>query len=207
MTVATDMQTLYFEQELLELNKRLDKQEIPNEPVLFYGSSSFRLWSTIKEDLGSEDILNLGFGGSTLRACAHYFEVILTKYQPKSLLIYAGDNDLGNGRTPEQIEEAFVTIMTKVNKFFGDIPVGYISIKPSPSKDHIQDLIIKANDLVVDKMTEYANAFYIDIYTPMLDSKGKSSPEYFEEDMLHMNAKGYAIWKKEIEQVKILWKY
>jgi lysophospholipase L1-like esterase len=33
----------------------------------------------------------------------------------------------------------------------------------------------------------------------MLDSTGEPMPEIFLDDSLHMNAKGYAIWKKKIE--------
>lgn len=40
---------------------------------------------------------------------------------------------------------------------------------------------------------------YIDVYQKMLNQQGQPIPEIFLEDSLHMNAKGYAIWKKEIE--------
>ena len=41
------------------------------------------------------------------------------------------------------------------------------------------------------------NVVFLDIYTPML-TNGKSRPELFLDDMLHMNEKEYAIWEKKL---------
>ena len=42
------------------------------------------------------------------------------------------------------------------------------------------------------------NTAFIDVYNKMLDANGKPIGEIFTSDSLHMNAKGYAIWQKEI---------
>jgi lysophospholipase L1-like esterase len=39
---------------------------------------------------------------------------------------------------------------------------------------------------------------FIDVYHSMLDKNGTPLPDIFREDNLHMNAKGYEIWKKLI---------
>ncbi|MFD2147649.1 hypothetical protein [Mucilaginibacter antarcticus] len=86
--------------------KRLEKlrTELSIEPeTLFYGSSSIRLWSTLVEDLNDLKPINLGFGGSSLAACTWFFDRVMDGYQPKRLVVYAGDNDLGDGRHPEEI--------------------------------------------------------------------------------------------------------
>src|ERR1700761_6083780 len=74
-----------------------------NAETLFYGSSSIRLWVTLDKDFEGYQPVNLGFGGSTLAACVWFFERIMAPYHPKRLIIYAGDNDLGDGRHPGEV--------------------------------------------------------------------------------------------------------
>jgi lysophospholipase L1-like esterase len=40
--------------------------------------------------------------------------------------------------------------------------------------------------------------YFVDLWKPMIGSDGVVFQDIFIEDGLHMNAKGYAIWKKEI---------
>jgi len=42
---------------------------------------------------------------------------------------------------------------------------------------------------------------YVDVFTPMLDAAGAPKQELFLEDGLHMNAKGYAIWRDLIAPI------
>src|ERR1700761_279364 len=81
-------------------------------PPVFYGSSSFRLWDTLATDFDPR-VLNLGFGGSTLEACDYFFDRLVSPLRPRSLLLYAGDNDLGDGRTPEQAFGSFLSLAHK----------------------------------------------------------------------------------------------
>lgn len=194
------MNITYFEEAITELKFNLSQQPDITDPVIFYGSSSFRMWTSVREDLKNNDILNMGFGGSTLEACDYYFEELLLSKSPKAMVVYAGDNDLGEGQLPEQIYNSFLSILDKVQKYFPSIPLAFVSIKPSPSKDNIQDRIERANALIEAKIKELSNVYYIDIYNPMLDKKGNSRPDFFVEDMLHMNKNGYKVWTDVISQ-------
>jgi lysophospholipase L1-like esterase len=42
---------------------------------------------------------------------------------------------------------------------------------------------------------------YVDVFTPMLDASGQVRRELFVEDGLHMNARGYSIWRGLIQPV------
>lgn len=186
--------------ELTELAGRMKTHPIPENPVIFYGSSSFRLWDpTIRQDLDSDRIINLAFGGSTLTSCRVFFNDIMSPYRTaKSMVIYAGDNDLGEGKSALAIHSEFLGILAKVEERFGQIPVFFVSIKPSPSKQSIIDRIIESNRLIQQESAARDNLHYVDIFTPMLTPSGESNPAYFEEDMLHMNQAGYQVWKSVI---------
>lgn len=57
---------------------------------------------------------------------------------------------------------------------------------------------MKANSLIREYLSKQQNNVYIDIFPQML-KEGKSRPELFVGDMLHMNAQGYAIWEKAVK--------
>ena len=184
--------------DLQDLAIRIKKHPVPENPVIFYGSSSFRLWDPkIRTDLDSDAIINLAFGGSTLVTCGDHFEKIMNPYpDAKAMVIYAGDNDLGDGSSALEVKEAFLRILEKVAKRFGQIPVFFVSIKPSPSKQSIFETIVNANRMIREETENRDNLHYIDIFTPMLTDSGRSNPDYFLEDMLHMNEAGYQVWTK-----------
>lgn len=172
------------------------RSTITTEPdTIFYGSSTIRLWNSLYNDFIVYKPVNLGFGGSTLAACVWFFEKIMTGYQPKRLIVYAGDNDLGDGRHPEEIFIFFQQLVVRANKRFGNIPCYFISLKPSPSRWHMADQFKFTNGLIKKEIELYDNNwFYIDIFNPMLDDAGYPKNEYFTEDGLHMSENGYRLW-------------
>ncbi|MEO8256119.1 MAG: GDSL-type esterase/lipase family protein [Acidobacteriota bacterium] len=161
---------------------------------MFYGSSSFRIWRTLAEDLGSFRAVNLGFGGSTLQACDHFFERLVLPMHPASLVVYAGDNDLGDGRRPEQVVDSFRALLAKVLRDLGSCPFGFVSIKPSPSRLALLPRIRQTNNAIRQELGRHPTAFFIDVFEPMLDRRGQLRPELFLEDGLHLARPGYDLW-------------
>jgi lysophospholipase L1-like esterase len=79
------------------------------------------------------------------------------------------------------------------------VPIVYVSIKPSPSRAHLMPVMVKANNLIKAFLNRQQKAIFVDVYSKMLQKDGTPRTDIFTSDNLHMNAKGYAIWKKEIE--------
>jgi lysophospholipase L1-like esterase len=169
-----------------------------HRPPVFYGSSSIRLWDTLADDLAPA-VLNLGFGGSTLEACDFYFSRLVPPVRPRSLLLYAGDNDLGDGRTVEQTLASFISLADKVAASLPAIPFGFISVKPSPARYPIIDRTRSFNELVRREIESRPAGYYVDVFSPMLNAAGKPSPQYFLEDGLHLNREGYRLWGRLLQ--------
>ena len=172
------------------------------QPV-FYGSCSFRLWTSLADAFDPRG-LNLGFGGSTLEACDYYFERLIQPVKPRSLLLYAGDNDLGDGRSAEDILGYFQSLADKVKNCLGTIPFGFVSVKPSPARYSILDEIYGFNQLVRREIETRQAAYYVDVFSAMLDPKGRPREEFFLEDGLHMNHKVYRLGSRLLEQYRNL---
>jgi lysophospholipase L1-like esterase len=169
-----------------------------NRPPVFYGSSSIRLWDTLAQDFDAR-VLNLGFGGSTLEACDYFFPRLVPPVHPRSLLVYAGDNDLGDGQSVDQVLISFRSLADKVKKSLGGIPFGFVSVKPSPARYSILDRIRRLNDLVRRDIESRPSGYYVDVFPAMLDQSGKPRAEFFLEDGLHLSREGYQLWGRLLE--------
>jgi lysophospholipase L1-like esterase len=168
--------------------------------TIFYGSSSIRLWNTLYQDMAHVKPVNLGFGGSTLAACVWFFDRLMMPFSPKRLVVYAGDNDLGDGRSPEEVFLFFQDLVTKVRARFGSsMPCYYVSLKPSPSRWQIVDKFKRANNLIESEiMKQNDNWRFINIFEAMLDSNGIPDKQYYGDDGLHLTAEGYLVWTRVI---------
>jgi lysophospholipase L1-like esterase len=191
---------LWYENEVQRLEK--EKGQLTYDPkLLFYGSSSIRLWDSLNEDFSPYQPVNLGFGGSTLAACVWFFDRLVAPYRPKSIIVYAGDNDLGDGRHPEEVFIFFRQLVACSRERFGDIPLAFISIKPSITRWNILDSIRYANKIIEAEITKQGgNLHFINVYNKMTDNAGYPKREFLDPDGLHMSQKGYALWKEIIGQ-------
>jgi lysophospholipase L1-like esterase len=167
----------------------------PAHPVVFTGSSSVRLWTTLATDFPGVPVLNRGFGGSHVRDAVWHADEVAVRYRPRRILIYAGDNDVFDRRTPQQVLADFRAFVARVHRDLPRTPIAFIAIKPSPSRAHLLAVQREANALVKAYAEREPLVDYIDVFTPMLDAGGKPRAELFVADRLHLNRDGYALWR------------
>jgi lysophospholipase L1-like esterase len=174
------------------------KGTLPYTPeTILYGSSSIRLWEVLYEDLKTLRPVNLGFGGSTLAACVWFFDRIMEPYAPKNFVCYAGENDLGDGRTAEEVCIFFRQFQACLQKRFPDVPLTFISIKPSIARWNLEKQVRYTNQLIKDEIEKTnGKQYYLDLFTPMLNANGQPEKDLFEADGLHLSRKGYLLWKE-----------
>lgn len=169
--------------------------------ILLVGSSSFTRWTDVDQYFPKHKILNRAFGGSSIPDLIRYRYDILYPYEPKQILIYCGENDFASSDT--------VSVQTVVSRFqllfeltrfrYRNTPIAYVSMKPSPSRVHLMPKYGEANKIIRKFLAGKKKTAFIDVYSKMLNADGSPMAEIFVEDRLHMNPKGYAIWKKTIE--------
>jgi lysophospholipase L1-like esterase len=167
----------------------------PERPIVFTGSSSVRMWETLAADFPDVTVLNRGFGGSQVRDAVWYADEVALRYRPRQIVLYAGDNDVSEGRSAAQVladTEAFVARIRSVQP---GTPIALLGIKPSPSRAHLLGVQRAANDALRTWAATQRNVAYIDVFTPMLDADGIPREDLFIADRLHMNAAGYVLWR------------
>lgn len=191
----------YYDQ--IQEYKRDDQKSFPaKNGILFVGSSSIRLWKTLKTDFEGFNVINRGFGGSKLTDAINYADDIITPYHPKQVVIYSGENDIADGKaTSADIMQRFEELFTKIRKALPDAHIVYISIKPSPSREKFLSLMEESNEMIREFLSGHPETSYVDIYHLMLDGNGKPRRELFVGDQLHMNKQGYAIWREAVMPV------
>jgi lysophospholipase L1-like esterase len=171
--------------------------------ILFYGSSSIRLWKTLKEDFAPLPVINHGFGAATFPEMIQYAERMIVPYKPKILVLYC-ENDLFIGKpqkSPEQVMDVFGELATIIQNRLPKTKVYYISMKPSISRKSDWAKVAKADAMINDYIKKHKNFTYVDIRPAMYRPNGNINGDFFVGDSLHMNPKGYAEWTKIVRPI------
>jgi lysophospholipase L1-like esterase len=173
----------------------------PRDAILMIGSSSIVKWTNAPAQFPGHRLINRGFGGSHLSDSVAFVERIVVPYQPKLVLLYAGDNDIAAGKTPEQVFADFKAFVAKVRSALPDTRIAYIAIKPSPSRIKLMEQFKTANRLIQEFCRADPKLIYVDIFTPMLGTNGQPRAELFVGDQLHLNDAGYKLWAGIVKPV------
>ncbi|HEX3701267.1 MAG TPA: GDSL-type esterase/lipase family protein [Phenylobacterium sp.] len=168
---------------------------------LFVGSSSIRFWAGLDKDMAPLPVLNRGFGGSEISDVDYYFDRVVAPYHPRAIVFYAGENDISDHKTPDQVLADFTRFMDLKTKAFGAIPVYFVSVKPSKLRFEELDRQAQVNAKVQALAKQRDDLHYIDVVAAMLEN-GKPR-DIYRPDNLHMTPVGYAIWTRIIRPVLI----
>ena len=182
-----------FEKEIKAFEEADKKVPPAQNAVLFIGSSTFQKWKTLAEDFPNETVINRGFGGSTTMAdSVRYAKRIVIPYHPRKIVLYAGDNDLAAGKTPEQVFADFKAFVDVVRPELPKTEILYLSIKPSIARWKLIEQIKTTDKLIFDYTKTDKMLGYIDIFPLLLGDDGKPPKELFQRfDGLHMSRAGY----------------
>jgi lysophospholipase L1-like esterase len=165
--------------------------------VVFVGSSSIRLWTTLAEDFPGVPTINRGFGGSELADSVFYEDRIVLPYHPRLVVLFAGTNDLWSGKLPEKVAADFKAFRAKLHAALPETKLIYIAITLAPSRARIHDQMRTTNRLIAAECGTDPRCRFLDINPSMLGPNGGTPrTELFRDDQLHLLPAGYAIWTK-----------
>ncbi|MEP6938891.1 MAG: SGNH/GDSL hydrolase family protein [Rudaea sp.] len=178
-----------------------DAAHPPQHGVLFVGSSSIRLWSTLAADFPGIPVVNRGFGGSRIEDATRNVARLVSPYHPNVVVLYAGDNDIAEGRSSRQVLADFEAFVASVRQESPRTPILYLSIKPSVARFALWPRMREANEMIGAWARGRRDIVMIDVTKTMLDAVGQPRPELLQPDGLHMRPAGYAIWIEALQPV------
>ena len=166
--------------------------------IVLTGSSSARGWNVKLwfEDLA---VINRGFGGSVVADANHYFDRIVTPYEPSAIVLYSGDNDVARGLNTESIIDDYKIFLAKAKQATPKAQVILLAVKPSLARWNLwPDMQAVNRELERLAMTDPKIEF-LDVSQVMLTETGEPDPSIFVADGLHMNQEGYRRWTELIQ--------
>jgi lysophospholipase L1-like esterase len=170
--------------------------------IVFAGSSSFRMWEGMEEAFPDKRVLNRGFGGSHMSDLYYYREELILKYRPEQVLIYEGDNDIDYGKSPREIMRDTRQLVESLREEMPGLPIAFVSPKPSILRWPLRKSYHKLNRKLAKYCQKTEGLEFIDVWSPVVRN-GELDKSIFIEDGLHLNEKGYQIWKEKIGPVLI----
>lgn len=178
-----------------------DKKSPPQTGgIVFVGSSSIVGWDT-KKWFPTLPVINRGFGGSQLADSVEFADRIVTPYQPKVVVLYAGDNDIASKKKPTQIADDFKKFVAKVHADCPEAKIVYLSVKLCESRWKNKELVDETNRLITAQCQASEQLTFVDLATVLIGSNGMPENKYFKKDLLHLNEEGYAVWTKTLTPV------
>lgn len=176
--------------------------DYPDDAILFMGSSSIRLWSSLAEDMEPYHVIQRGFGGSKISDVAWYTPRIVYPHKCQAVVLFVANDITGSDedKTPAEIARLFQYIVRTIHKKQPGLPVFYIEITPTESRWKVWPKIQEGNKLIKNLSQKLPDVYFIETAGSFLNSNGKPEPSLFLKDKLHLNAEGYKIWKRIIKQ-------
>lgn len=174
----------------------------PENPVLFIGSSTVNLWKTA-DCFPEQKVINRGFGGASLKDIQYYYDDVIGKYRPSSVVIY-DDIDIENGEPVDSVFGEYVLLLDKIHNDFPECRILFISIKPTPMDFLLGRNVRNNKRLFNKKMKDYADDVpcieYVDLASLLYGADGKLDLSYYSEDRMHFNENGYKLWSNELRK-------
>lgn len=189
-------QDIPFQEEVERRSKEIDDAGWKKGSVVFTGSSSVRMWKNLQEQFPDVAIINSAFGGSRADQLLMHLDKSILRFEPSKVFIYEGDNDINSGQDISDIMKNLDALVTKIQAKYPNTIVNLIAAKPSPSRWDKKVSYVALNDLIRQYATTHDKVNIVNVWDIMLDDTGKPRADIFIEDNLHMNEKGYELWKE-----------
>ena len=178
-----------------DVQKMLDRDKTnppPPDGILFIGSSIFRFWTQVTEQMAPLPVFNRAFGGSVTQDMLDRMDQLVAPYKPRIIVFYCGSNDVSAGESAAAILERTKRFLKIVNEKLPNTFVYYTSIQKAPEKRDRWD-VVEAVDREMEWYSHEAkNLGYIDLNSVLFDAQGKLREDLFLPDKLHFRPEGTA---------------
>ncbi len=192
----------------IEKFEQLDiAKSYPSDAIMFAGSSSIRLWSTLGKDMLPYNVIQRGYGGAKLSDFAVYADRILYPHKCRAIVLFIANDISGSNsdKSPLEVSQLFRKTLHIIRRQFRETPVIWVSVTPTPLRWHIWPEIKEAGEMISEICENQRNTYYLDTEKYFTNEKGLPRADLFLDDRLHLNEEGYKVWsgliKKELDKI------
>ncbi len=206
-SIAQSPETNVWEKDIRKFEHLDSVETYPASAVLFAGSSSIRLWSSLANDMAPYPVIQRGYGGARLSDFSVFADRIIYPHPCRAIVLFVANDITGSeaDKTPEEVRDLFLNVINTIREKFPETPVFWIAITPTGLRWKSWPQIDKANMLIQEACKKEENIYFISTKKEFLSSSGLPKDELFRPDRLHLNEEGYAVWtgiiKKELGKV------
>jgi hypothetical protein len=181
-----------FQAEIERMLARDKTNPPPRDGILFIGSSIFRLWTGLSEQMAPLPVFNRAFGGSVTQDILDWTDRLVLPYKPRIIVYYCGSNDVGAGQPPEAIVGRTKQFLKIVGEKAPNTFVYYTAIQKAPDKRDRWDVVDAVNEEMERYSRQAGNLGYIDLNPVLFDGKGRLRENLFLPDELHFRPESTA---------------
>lgn len=164
--------------------------------VLFFGSSSIRLWNGLEEMMTPLSVVNRGYGGATVRDILVNYDKLMAHYNPKAFVVFCDNDICGNevDLTLSGVLDHYRLLFNRLDQDYPGVPVFFLSWKYSGLRAFMRDTQKLVNDVMADYASSSEQVTFVDVNATLLQPDGDINQSLFESDNLHINRDGYLLW-------------
>jgi hypothetical protein len=166
-------------------------QPPPEGAILFIGSSIFREWTHLREQMAPLPVFNRAFGGSRTAEVLFYMDRIVLPYRPRIIVYYCGSNEINAGEKAPDIADRFRLFAARVYEALPGTQIYYVSINRAPQKRARWAVVDLANGLVKAFCDSTRHCQFIDVNPILFDSNNNPRLEMYRDDQLHFKEGAY----------------
>ena len=171
----------------------------PQGIILFIGSSIFKQWTNVVENMAPLPVFNRAFGGSRTSDILERMDQIVLPYSPKVIVYYAGGNDINNREPAAAVFGRIYDFERRVHAKLPETRIIFVSIDRAPQKRDRWDVVDAANALIRDYCAATPNLTFVNMDPVTHDEKGEARLELYKDDGLHFKPSTYARFTEVIK--------
>lgn len=200
------------EEERAEEEAETQEEDPLQEPlrVVFFGASNFARWEDLTELFPDVEAVNTAISGSVDQSQLEAAPEAVYAYEPDLVFIQTATNDFARGMTLDQVLETREVYYKSLEENLPDARFVIMSPLPQPGRPDFWEDVKESNAWIHAWCLENDAFDCIDTTDLMMleegpeeDSAGDGSfydRSLFDEDGVHINEKGRAIWEQAIRR-------
>lgn len=181
----------------------------PSGGILFVGSSIFRQWTNVPEQMAPLPVLNRAFGGSRTGDQLARFDQLVPRYAPRIVVYYCGSNDLKAkpADAPAVIFGRFREFSERVRAWSPETHLVFVTATRSPDRVPLWAQVDHYNALARAYCSGTPRRHFVDLNPSLVDANGHPRLELYKSDKLHFHPPSYEVFAAVIKPVlERLWR-